>query len=425
MIELAGGTATEYVGGFAEFVVQREERLASCARRPPQQAGSIAHIERFIERFRYKATKARQVQSRIKTLEKLERIEVPDHRTPCRPLRLPAAAALVARSWPSWSTSPSATTASPVLTDVDLVVERGEKVALVGPNGAGKTTLVRLLLGELAPMKGTCTIGANVDVAYFAQHQVEALDLARTALQEFRPRSGRAPRAATCARVLGSFGFSGEAADRRSATSPAASGPAWPWPRSWSTRSTCSCSTSRRTTSTCPAATCSRTPCDAYPGTVVLVTHDRYLIREVATSLVAVRDGRARLHPGVDEAILSPHAAPSAPAPAPAAPGSRTTRPGQARSVQKRSAAEVRQARAAATKELKRKVERLERDLGRAETTVADLQRQLAEPEVYEDHEKVRLLVAAHDEAKDRAASLMDQWLEAQGALDRAEARFA
>ena len=110
--------------------------------------------------------------------------------------------------------------------------------------------------------------------------------------------------------------------------------------------------------------------------------------------------------------------------PRPRRPGG-ATQPGQVRSVQKRSAAEVRQARAAATKELKRKVERLERDLGRAETTVADLQRQLAEPEIYEDHEKVRLLVAAHDEAKDRAASLMDQWLEAQGALDRAEARFA
>ena len=92
-----------------------------------------------------------------------------------------------------------------------------------------------------------------------------------------------------------------------------------------------------------------------------------------------------------------------------------------------RSAARPRSARPGPRrrKELKRKVERLERDLGRAETTVADLQRQLAEPEIYEDHEKVRLLVAAHDEAKDRAASLMDQWLEAQGALDRAEARFA
>jgi ATP-binding cassette subfamily F protein 3 len=99
--------------------------------------------------------------------------------------------------------------------------------------------------------------------------------------------------------------------------------------------------------------------------------------------------------------------------------------PGRARTDGKRTAAEVRQARSVATRELKKKVERLERDLGRAETTVADLHRQLADPELYQDNERVKVLVAAHDEAKDRAASLMDQWLEAQGALDRAEARFA
>ena len=119
-----------------------------------------------------------------------------------------------------------------VLSDVDFAVERGEKVALVGPNGAGKTTLLRLLLGELAPMKGTCTIGANVDVAYFAQHQVEALDLERTALQEIQAAAGTALRDRNLRSVLGSFGFSGEAADRKvAAICRAASGPAWPWPR--------------------------------------------------------------------------------------------------------------------------------------------------------------------------------------------------
>ena len=139
-----------------------------------------------------------------------------------------------------------------------------------------------------------------------------------------------------------------------------------------------------------------------------------------------MRDGRARLYAGVDEAVLSPHRSRRR--------RRQRRRPRRRRRPRaragprpssKRSAAEIRQARSAATRELKRKVERLERDLGRAETTVADLQRQLADPELYEDHERVKLLVAAHDEAKDRAASLMDQWLEAQGALDRAEARFA
>ena len=424
VIELAAGTATEYVGGFAEFVVQREERLARLRSLADRQARDIAHIERFVERFRYKATKARQVQSRIKTLEKLDRIEVPDHRArvarfgfppPQRSSRLVAELVDVTVGYDGVA----------VLSDVDFAVERGEKVALVGPNGAGKTTLLRLLLGELAPMKGTCTIGANVDVAYFAQHQVEALDLERTALQEIQAAAGTALRDRNLRSVLGSFGFSGEAADRKVAA--LSGGERTRLALAKTMINPVNLLVLDEPTNHLDLASCDvlEDALDAYPGTIVLVTHDRYLIREVATSLVAVRDGQARLHPGVDEAILSPHAAPPAPAPTPAAPAGRATKPGQVRSVQKRSAAEVRQARAAATKELKRKVERLERDLGRAETTVADLQRQLAEPEIYEDHEKVRLLVAAHDEAKDRAASLMDQWLEAQGALDRAEARFA
>ena len=139
-----------------------------------------------------------------------------------------------------------------------------------------------------------------------------------------------------------------------------------------------------------------------------------------------MRDGRARLHQGVDEAVLSPHAARAAGVADPQGRAPRWRRrragPGRSRSARRRRR---RQARSAATRELQKKVERLERDLGRAENDVADLQRQLADPELYEDNDKVKLLVAAHDEAKDRAASLMDQWLEAQGALDRAEARFA
>jgi ATP-binding cassette subfamily F protein 3 len=208
----------------------------------------------------------------------------------------------------------------------------------------------------------------------------------------------------------------------------------------------------------------------AYPGTVVLVSHDRYLIREVAQSLVAVRDGRARRHDGVDEAILSPSAADAAastfgraaPAGGQRAPGRSNTRPpGPAgakgrnaaataakpldrgrknpghgagrtdakaadakRGDVKRSEAETRQARHKATRDLRSRVEKLERQLAKAEAEVADLQRQMADPAVYADSEKVRLLVEEHNGAKDKAAGLMDAWTDAQLALERAAAAF-
>jgi len=420
VIELVGGTAAEYVGGFAEFVVQREERLASVRALAARQAKEIAHVERFVERFRYKATKARQVQSRIKTLEKLERIEVPDHRAkvarfgfppPRRSSRLVAELADVTVGYDG----------TPVLSDVSFALERGEKLALVGPNGAGKTTLLRLLLGDLQPMSGTCTIGANVDMAYFAQHQVEALDLEHTALQELQAAAGTAHKDRNLRTVLGSFGFSGEAADRRVAALSGGERTRLALAKTMINPVNLLVLDEPTNHLDLPSCDVLEDALDAYPGSIVLVTHDRYLIREVATCLLAVRDGRARLYAGVDEGVLSPHAVP-----APTTPVAQTAMsPGRAKADGKRTAAEIRQARSAATRELKKKVERLERDLGRAETTVADLHRQLADPDLYQDNERVKLLVAAHDEAKDRAGSLMDQWLEAQSALDRADARFA
>jgi ATP-binding cassette subfamily F protein 3 len=210
VMELAAGTTTEYVGGFAEFVVQREERMSQIQSAASAQQKQIDRVGRFVERFRYKATNARQVQSRVKTLEKLERIEVPDQKTltarfafpePRRSSRVVAELNGVSVGYDGEA----------VLSGVDLVIERGQKLGLVGPNGAGKTTLLRLLLGELTTLAGTCTMGANVDIAYFAQHQVERLNLERTVLQEFQAAVGDAPRGRNLRTVLGSFGFPGDA----------------------------------------------------------------------------------------------------------------------------------------------------------------------------------------------------------------------
>ncbi|MDQ1423141.1 MAG: ATP-binding cassette, subfamily er 3 [Acidimicrobiaceae bacterium] len=416
VVELGSGTTTEYVGGFAEFVVQREERMSQLQSAASAQQKQIDRVERFVERFRYKATKARQVQSRVKTLEKLDRIELPDQRTlrarfafpePRRSSRVVAELTGVSVGYDG----------DAVLSGVDLVIERGQKLGLVGPNGAGKTTLLRLLLGELTTLAGTCTMGANVDIAYFAQHQVEQLNLGRTVLQEFQAAVGDAPRGRNLRTVLGSFGFPGDAAERR--VGELSGGERTRLALGKIMVDPVNLLVLDEPTNHLDLASCDvlEDALRAYPGTVLLVSHDRYLIREVADGLIAVREGRARLFPGVDEEVLSGRRSTATAA----TPATKSTNERVARRV---TAADDRTRRQDATKDLRKRIERLERDLGRAEAEVADLQRELSDPAIYDDHEKVRAVAERHDAAKDRAASLMENWVATHDELERVERRL-
>ena len=431
VVEVAGGTATEYVGGFAEFIVQREERLASVLAQANQQQRELDRANQFIERFRYKATKARQVQSRIKTLEKLEKIQVPDQKAVVAKFGFPEPRRS-ARTVVELSDVTVGYDGDAVLSGVNLVVERGDKLSLVGPNGAGKSTLLKLLLGTLEPMSGTCTIGNNVDIAYFAQHQVESLDLSQTVAMEFSARVGAdsQPKGRNLRTVLGSFGFSGEAADRRIGDLSGGE-------RTRLALAVCMANPVNLLVLDEPTNHLDLPSCDvledalsAYPGTVLLVSHDRHLIRSVAHDLLEVRNGVVKLHTGVEESVLSPSFQGGT-----AGPGTKAT-PSKATSNQKTATAARKERKAARTpspapaprtpgggpalKELRKNVARIEKALAAAETEVADLNRQLADPEVFGDHEKAAALGKRFGEAKDRSVALMDEWTEASVALERA-----
>jgi ATP-binding cassette, subfamily F, member 3 len=430
VFELANESITEYVGGFAEFVALREERLEQQRAAAATQARKVQHVERFIERFRYKATKARQVQSRVKALEKLDRIVVPERKELIARFAFPAPARC-SRVVAELENVDAGYDGEVVLSNVSFVLERGRKVALVGPNGAGKTTLLRMLLGEIQPMAGSITLGANVDPAFFAQHQAEVLDPVCTVYQEFAKVASDKGR--NLRTTLGAFGFSGDAAERKVLELSGGE-------RTRLALAKIMANPVNLLVLDEPTNHLDLQSCDvledalgAYPGTVLLVTHDRYLIRTVADAVIEVRNGYARWHEGVDEELLfGPTAATpaalaaaaprraSAPAkPAAAAPPKPAVAPRAVKSERKRNEADARNKKHRDTRELKKTVERIEKQWEAAEARVLQLQRELSQPETYGDGERVRELAAEYETAKDAAAALMTEWERAALELER------
>jgi ATP-binding cassette, subfamily F, member 3 len=440
IVELAAGTTTAYevrsgtiaaeLGGFASFIEQREMRLAQLRAARAQQDRVVAQQERFIERFRYKASKARQVQSRIKALEKLDRVEVPDHKQlvarfgfpePPRPGRVVAEVTGLTVRYGDLT----------VLDGVDLAIERGRKVALIGPNGAGKTTLLRALLGQAPVVSGSVELGSNVQVATVDQHQAEIMDLDKTVLEEFRTALGERHRAVNHRSMLGAFGFPGDLADRL--VGELSGGERTRLGLAKAMASPVNLLLLDEPTNHLDLASRDvlEDALEAYPGTVMLITHDRHVIRSVADAIVEVTEGRVRWFDGSYEELLARRDGAAASA-AGANGGAGRDRPADQRAGvrgqgaggrgDKRAQAERRNARYRATKDLRRAVAQVEDELGRVEADIAELNRQLADPEVYADGDRVKELVGRHGDLKDRATKLLERWEAAQLDLERAEA---
>ncbi|MCM2278622.1 MAG: ABC-F family ATP-binding cassette domain-containing protein [Oligoflexia bacterium] len=203
-----------YKGNLDAYVEQKEQRLSVLRAQYAGQQARIAEIEDFVRRFGAKATKARQAQSRLKELDRMERIELPDDRATVR-FRFPPAP----HSGKEVVTVRKASMRfgeKTVFRDLDWVIRRGSRVAIVGVNGAGKTTLLRLIAGKLQASAGEVRHGHEVKTGYYAQLQAESLDLRKTILEELETVAPEMPVAQVRA-IAGAFLFTGDAVEKRCA----------------------------------------------------------------------------------------------------------------------------------------------------------------------------------------------------------------
>lgn len=212
-IEIELGRIYDYRAKYSDYVVLRKERREQQLRAYENQQKMIADTEAFIERFRYKATKAVQVQSRIKQLDKVERIEVDEVDTAMLNLKFPPAPR--SGSYPVIAEEVAKRYGDHLIFDhVTFTIHRGDKVAFVGKNGEGKSTLVKCIMGEITDYTGKLELGHNVKIGYFAQNQAQFLDENRTVFETI-DYVAQGDIRTKIRDILGAFMFGGEASDKK------------------------------------------------------------------------------------------------------------------------------------------------------------------------------------------------------------------
>jgi ATP-binding cassette subfamily F protein 3 len=391
-----------YAGDYDDFERARAERIALQNQAFQTQQAKIAHLEDFVRRFRAKATKAKQAQSRVKALERLTRI-APAHVTDGHfeleieaPERSPD---LLLRA----ESMGFGYGDKKLFENVDLVLRAGARIALLGPNGAGKSTLIKLLVGELQPTSGKLEITPDIRIGYFAQHQLENLDSAATPLQHME-RLAPKETTLTLRTFLGRFGLAGNSEERPvesfsggEKSRLALALLAWQKPHLLLLDEP----TNHLDLDMRDALTLAL---EEYTGAVVLVSHDRSLIRAVADELWLVADNTAKLFDGDLEDYKTWIET------------RRKREPEQVKVEKQTQPAASKPNR----KALQSKLNKLETELGKAQTELTAINNQLGDPATYANSSSdfIAKLNARRVELESKVAELEEGWLEMQMSLE-------
>ncbi|MDG2308396.1 MAG: ABC-F family ATP-binding cassette domain-containing protein [Candidatus Binatia bacterium] len=418
---------TRYVGSYGDYVRERAARRAQLEASAKAQDRRIKQTERFIERFRAKSTKATQVQSRIKALEKEDRIEIASesarvHLRFPQPERTSDIALELEKVRFGYGTET-------IYDGIDFRLERGEKTVLVGPNGAGKSTLLKLLGGVLEPSKGERKLGLRATIGYYAQHRHDLLDLGQTVLEN--ARSAAPDQTETFIRtLLGSFLFSGDDVFKNASVLSGGEKSRLALARILLAPPSVLLMDEPTTHLDIPSVDALIDALREYEGSLCFVSHDVHFIRRLARRVVRIEPGTVNEYPGDWDYYTWKHAqeaellaAGTSAGGGPADEGADGERSGRGKRAERRAAAEARNDLARRTQPLRRELTSLETGIEALETEKGELESRLADPETYEDSDfDVGGAQRRHAEVDRDLTAKMDRWVEVQDALEAAEA---
>lgn len=434
VIELDRGSLSVYTGNYDDYERQKQEKAELLESKAANQKRKIAEVERFIERFRAKNTKATQVQSRIKMLDKMERVQTTQG-TKAIHFRFPQPVRTGRNVLEIDGVSKTYGTLK-VYENFSINLERGWKVALVGENGAGKSTLLKLMAGVLQPDAGEVKLGANVSRSYFSQHQGETLNFKHTVFQSLE-ESAPGLLLTEKRNILGAFLFAGDDVEKK--VSVLSGGER---SRLALARMLCGGGASKSGNA---SANSSRPPSlilfdeptnhldmrsrehlaavlSDYEGSLVVISHDRFFLDGFINRVWEVEAGRVNQYPG-DYSDYEWVKSKEVQGVEVSSGSTKEPSSSQLNKDRKKKEAEERNQRYKSLKPLQTRLAKVESRLEVLMQTNETLQEQLANPDIYEESEKSRLLKTLEEQTtlKAEEKTLMQEWDELTVAIEKIE----
>lgn len=419
-LEIFLGKFNSFNGSYDKYLTFKDERGSQLQEHYNQQQKKIKETEKFIERFRYKATKAKQVQSRIKQLEKMDLIELPEEKNnvkirfpdPPSSGKLNVSLASVSKSFGD----------KEIFHEIDFEIYRGEKIAFVGPNGAGKTTLAKLLAEKLEPNSGKRKIGHNTSIAYYAQEVANSLDQGLTILETVEEISEGKTQAELRA-LLGCFLFSGDDVYKQVKVLSGGEKSRVALAKILLTKSNLIILDEPTNHLDISSKEVLQNALINFSGSLILVSHDIDFLRPIVNKIVDIRKGIIKIFPGDINYYLTKREEITIKE------NERTKNidnknTSLSRKEQKKIEAELRQRKYEETKDLIEKINELEKKINQLEQTEKDIMKLLSEPDTYKNQELAKQKNIELNSLRDELKSSLSEWEVATDKLQKVEAKF-